>query len=59
MQSRWRSKAAWIATAAVIGFIATEWFHVPIPGWNQFVDLVVIAAAAWGIFNNPTNPDGY
>lgn len=58
-QSRLKSKAAWIAVLALMYFVIKMWFGFEIPGWDQFVTLLVGALAAFGVFNDPTNPDGF
>jgi hypothetical protein len=59
MQSRWRSKAAWTATAMLILFVLKTIFHYEIPDADNLINLILVAGSAWGIFNNPENPDGY
>jgi uncharacterized membrane protein len=58
-QSRWKSPVAWSALAALLFFVVKTWFGFEIPGWDQFVTLVIAAGVAFGIFNNPTNKTGY
>jgi uncharacterized membrane protein len=58
-QSRWKSPVAWSALAALLFFVVKTWFGFEIPGWDQFVTLVIAAGVAFGIFNNPTNKAGY
>lgn len=54
-RSRWTSPVALGALAALIFFVAKTWFGFEIPGWDQFIDLVIAAGVAFGIFNNPTD----
>jgi hypothetical protein len=58
-QSRWKSPVAWSALAALFFFVVKTWFGFEIPGWDQFVTLVIAAGVAFRIFNNPTNKTGY
>jgi len=58
-QSRWKSPVAWSALAALLFFVVKTWFGFEIPGWDQFISLVIAAGVAFGIFNNPTNKTGY
>lgn len=58
-QSRWKSPVAWSALAALIFFVVKTWFGFEIPGWDQFISLVVAAGVAFGVFNNPTDKSGY
>jgi len=64
MQNRLRSKAAWIAVAALIGFILGNYGLYDAIGltdktYQTFVDLLFAVLAAFGIFNNPENPEGF
>ena len=59
IQSRWTSPVAWSAIAALIFFVVKNWIGFEIPGWDEFVSLVVAAGVAFGIFNNPENKTGY
>jgi len=58
-QSRWKSPVAWSALAALLFFVVKTWFGFEIPGWDDFVTLVIAAGVAFGIFNNPTNKTGF
>ncbi|MEL7608866.1 MAG: holin [Bacillota bacterium] len=58
-QSRWKSPVAWSALAALLFFVVKTWFGFEIPGWDQFISLVIAAGVAFGIFNNPTDKTGY
>ena len=58
-QSRWKSPVAWSAVAALVFFVVKTWFGFEIPGWDQFISLVIAAGVAIGIFNNPTDKTGY
>jgi uncharacterized membrane protein len=55
MQNRFKSLTAWSAVLALVYFIVKTWFKFEIPGWDQFVTLLVAALTAFGIFNNPTD----
>jgi uncharacterized membrane protein len=59
MQSRFRSKAAWIATFSLVVFILKTYFKIEIPEVDKLVDLILAAATVWGVFNNPTDPTAY
>lgn len=59
-QSRWRSKAAWVAVAAIIGFVLGNWglfdkIGLTNESWQQLVELVLAGLAAFGAFNDPTS----
>ena len=58
-QSRWKSPVAWSAVAALVFFVVKTWFGFEIPGWDQFISLVIAAGVAIGIFNNPTDKARY
>ena len=58
-QSRWKSPVAWSAIAALLFFVVKTWFGFEIPGWDQFISLIIAAGVAIGIFNNPTDKTGY
>lgn len=60
VQSRWRSKAAWVAVAAIIGFVLGNWglfdkIGLTDESWQQLVELVLASLAAFGVFNDPTS----
>lgn len=64
MQNRLKSKAAWVAVFALIGFILGNWGLFDVIGltnetWQQLVELLLAALAAFGIFNNPTESDHF
>lgn len=58
-QSRWRSPVAWSALAALLFFVAKTWFGFEIPGWDQFISLLIAVGVAFGIFNNPTEKKSF
>ena len=64
MQNRIRSKAAWVAIFALLGFVLGNWGLFDAIGltdetWEKFVELMLAALAAFGVFNNPTNSEGF
>ncbi len=64
MQNRLKSKAAWVAVFALVGFILGNWGLFDVIGltnetWQQLVELLLAALAAFGIFNNPTESDHF
>jgi uncharacterized membrane protein len=63
-QSRWKSKAAWVAIFALIGFLLGNWglfdkIGMTSDGWQTFVELLLAALAAFGVFNNPTDGENF
>lgn len=64
MQSRLKSKAAWVAVLAIIGFVLGNWGLFEVIGltdetWQQLVELILAALAAFGVFNNPTDAQNF
>lgn len=63
-QSRWKSKAAWGAIAALVLFILQTFGLLEPLGlnegtFNKFFSLLFAALTAFGIFNDPTNKSGF
>lgn len=63
-QSRWRSKPAWVAMFAIVGFVLGNWGLFDLIGltnesWQQLVELVLAGMAAFGVFNNPTSKESF
>ena len=63
-QSRWKSKAAWVAVFALLGFLLGNWglfekIGLTNEGWQAFVELLLAALAAFGVFNNPTDGENF
>ena len=59
MQSRIRSKAAWTATFTLIIFILKTYFGVTIPKVDDFINLILAVLTVWGVWNNPTDSEGF
>jgi uncharacterized membrane protein len=59
VQSRFRSKVAWMAIIALITFIVKNFLKIEIPNFDEFWTLVMAVLVALGVFNNPTNKDNY
>lgn len=64
MQNRFKSKAAWTAVFAIIGFILGNWGLFDVIGltsesWEKFVELILGALMAFGVFNNPTDAEKF
>jgi uncharacterized membrane protein len=57
-QNRFKSWALWVSVAALIAFVAKTWFGYEIPGWDEFINLLLVVLAGFGIVNNPTNKTG-
>ena len=58
-QNRWKSPVAIAALAALVFFVAKTWIGYEIPGWDQFVTLLIAAGLAFGILNDPTTKDHF
>lgn len=64
MQNRLKSKTAWVAVVALVLFILkTYGLLTPIglteESYKELTTLLFAALAAFGIFNNPTDPDSF
>lgn len=56
---RLRSPAVWASLAALITFMLRTWFHVEIPGWDEFLTLLTAVLVAFGIINNPDHRNSF
>lgn len=54
-QSRWRSKTAWMAVIALILFVLKTYFQIDLKEVDKLIELTLLCASAFGIFNNPTS----
>ena len=52
-QSRLKSPVLWMAVAAMIAFVTKEWIGWEIPKFDEFVTIVLAAAAAFGNCEQP------
>ena len=64
MQNRFKSKAAWVAIAALMLFILKTYGLLEVIGltedsFNELTTLIFAVALAFGVFNNPTNKDSF
>jgi uncharacterized membrane protein len=59
MQNRFKSKLAWASILALTTFIIKTYFNIEIPEADRLIELLLMTATALGIFNNPTNKEGY
>ncbi len=64
MQNRLKSRVAWVSVLAIVGFAMGNWGLFERVGltdetWKTLAELVLAAMAAFGVFNNPTNGDGF
>ena len=59
MQSRLRSKCAWISVISLAIFIGKNYFDVEVAQVDKLVEMVLVTATALGIFNNPKDKDNY
>lgn len=59
MQSRWRSKAAWLSVLTLIAFVVKQYLGITISDADKLIDLILLAGSSWGIFNNPEKVEGY
>ena len=63
-QSRWRSKVAWGAVAALLLFVLKNYgLLAPIglteESFNELTMLIFAVVTAFGLFNNPTDKEHY
>ncbi len=63
-QNRMKSKAAWVAIFALVGFALGNWGLFDMIGltnetWEKLVELILAALAAFGVFNNPTDKENF
>lgn len=63
-QNRFASKTAWVAVAALVLFILKNYGLLAPLGlteeaYKQLFDLVMAVLVAFGVFNNPTNSEGF
>lgn len=63
-QNRMKSKAAWVAIFALLGFVLGNWGLFDMIGltdetWAKLVELILAALAAFGVFNNPTDKENF
>jgi uncharacterized membrane protein len=59
IQSRFRSKVAWIAVASFVIFILKNYFNYEIPKFDELFELFLAVLTVIGFFNDPTNPKGW
>lgn len=59
MQSRWKSKMAWMSLASLIVFLIKTYFDVEIDEVDRAINMIFATLTAFGIFNNPTDGRKY
>lgn len=64
MQNRFKSKAAWVAVAALVFFIFKTYGLLSILGltensYKELTTLIFGVLSAFAYFNDPTNKDGF
>jgi len=59
VQNRFKSKASWISTFTLVVFVLKNYFDFEIANADKLIELILITATAWGIFNNPERKGGY
>lgn len=55
MQNRFRSKIAWASVLMLVLFVLKTYYKIEVPEADTLVNLILVAASALGIFNNPTD----
>jgi uncharacterized membrane protein len=56
---RLKSPVVITALAALIIFVVRKWAGLDIPGWDEFIDLLLGCLMAFGVFNNPTDKKNF
>lgn len=64
MQNRFKSKVAWIAIFALIGFLLGNYglynaIGLTEASYKALVDLIFAVLVALGVFNNPTDAEAF
>lgn len=59
VQNRFKSKVAWISTLTLITFIFKNYMDLEIQNVDKLIELILVTATAWGIFNNPEKKGEY
>ena len=59
VQNRFKSKVAWISTLTLITFILKNYMDLEIQNVDKLIELILVTATAWGIFNNPEKKGEY
>ena len=57
--NRLKSPVTIPALLALVYFVVKNWLGVEIPGWDNFVTLLLAALMAFGFVNDPTNKTGF
>jgi len=63
-QSRLKSKAAWVAIAAIISFVLGNYglydaLGLTAESFQTLLNLIFMALAAFGVWNNPTEKEKF
>jgi hypothetical protein len=58
-QSRWKSPVAWASVFTLVIFVLKQYFNVEIGEADKLLELILLAGAGAGIFNNPESKDHY
>jgi uncharacterized membrane protein len=57
--SRFKSPVTVAAVLALVAFVVKTWIGFEIPGWDEFVTLLLAALAGFGVVNNPTDKEHF
>jgi len=58
-QARYKSWALWLSVAALVAFVSKTYFNYEIPGWDNLVNLILVALTGFGLLNNPTDKNHF
>ena len=59
VQSRWRSKPLWIASFSLLGFVLKTYFDIEIPKYDTLIEMILLVATLFGIFNSSTDAKNF
>lgn len=59
MQPRYKSWGAWLSLILLGLLSAKVFFNYELPQADIFITRIMEVGIAWGIWNNPTNGEGY
>lgn len=58
-QPKWKSKTAWVSVLSLILFVAKTYFNYELPEADKLIELILLVATSFGIWNNPERSDKF
>lgn len=58
-QSRFTSRASWLIVVAVLGGVIKHYIPTISDDWQLITDAIITILTVFGIFNDPTNKEGF